>query len=232
MPPQASCCLEKLDVWCLQKLTAEVNQAMTTFPERESEIATLAQNMISGFNANTEIYPTPVIAITEFDTAFKEYQTAQQQAVAAKAACDLAFAAKRKALKALSGIMKSNLRYAEAAVKHSDNSDDKLKLLGWGGPAPANPLRVPGVVRQLDVSRSSSGAVRLHWKAPRGGGRVAAYLVQHFDRDRMVWQTLETVFEPELKLSGQQAGQALECRVVAINRAGEGTPSNTVFVAW
>ncbi len=36
--------------------------------------------------------------------------------------------------------------------------------------------------------------------------------------------------ESEITLSGQERGKEWEYRVIAVNKAGEGTPSNTVMV--
>ena len=36
--------------------------------------------------------------------------------------------------------------------------------------------------------------------------------------------------ESEITLSGQERGKEWEYRVIAVNRAGEGAPSNTVMV--
>jgi hypothetical protein len=60
--------------------------------------------------------------------------------------------------------------------------------------------------------------VFLGWKQPAEGGRVSAYL---------------SACEPAQAgstLVDQPKGKELEYRVIAINKSGEGSPSNTVVV--
>jgi len=200
---------------------------MARFPERESEIVALAQNIIDGFNANPEIYPAPVIPARDIETTLGKLKEAQKQSVAAKAAADLAFANKKAILQELVDQLKFDLRYAESAVKRDDN---KLKLLGWGGPASAGTMPVPGVIRDLEAIRVSPGVVRLTWKRPRGGGKVAAYEVQKFDMSQQMWQNAATAIKPESLLVNQPVDETLQYRVIAVNGTGPGTPSDVVRV--
>ena len=198
---------------------------MTTFIEREVEVTTFAQNLIDGLSANTEIYPTSVIPMANLENSLNKYQVAHKQAVAAKVAAEKAFAAKQAALKDLIGQMKFHLCHVEAAVQRNDY---KLKLLGWGGTAVV--AAVPGVIRELTASRTGSGEVSLSWERPRDGGKVAVYQVEKFDGRKRVWQTVAIALEPEVTLLNQQVGETLEYRVIAINRVGEGSPSNSLLV--
>ncbi len=52
---------------------------MATFPKSEMEIATLAENMISGFTANSEVYPAPVIPVEQLQNVLNELKSAQHQ---------------------------------------------------------------------------------------------------------------------------------------------------------
>jgi hypothetical protein len=70
--------------------------------------------------------------------------------------------------------------------------------------------------------------VLLDWKEPSGGGRVAAYKVQRRKKGDTSWADVGTAIESELTLTGQERGVEWEYRVVAVNKAGEGEPSNTV----
>nr|VFK55578.1 MAG: hypothetical protein BECKTUN1418D_GA0071000_103422 [Candidatus Kentron sp. TUN]VFK56220.1 MAG: hypothetical protein BECKTUN1418F_GA0071002_108214 [Candidatus Kentron sp. TUN]VFK62472.1 MAG: hypothetical protein BECKTUN1418E_GA0071001_108014 [Candidatus Kentron sp. TUN] len=40
---------------------------MPKFPKEEAKVLTLAQEMLDGLNGNTDIYPNPTVATTEFD---------------------------------------------------------------------------------------------------------------------------------------------------------------------
>ena len=61
------------------------------------------------------------------------------------------------------------------------------------------------------------------------GGRVSAYKIQRRNRPEGGWQEAGTAIETESTLVGQPKGVELEYRVIAINKAGEGSPSNTVM---
>jgi hypothetical protein len=44
------------------------------------------------------------------------------------------------------------------------------------------------------------------------------------------WQNVATAIETEATLIDQPKGKELEYRIIAINKLGEGAPSNTVMV--
>jgi len=58
---------------------------------------------------------------------------------------------------------------------------------------------------------------------------VSDYKVQRRERPEGAWQDVATAIETEATLVEQPKGVELEYRVVAINKAGEGLPSNTVM---
>ncbi len=200
---------------------------MVKFPERESEIVALAQNMIDGLNANKELYPAPVIPTTDLETTLNKLKMAQKQQVATKAAAELACAEKKAILKEMVEQLKTDIRYAESIVKRDDN---KLKLLGWGGRAQGNTLAVPGATHTLEATRISPGVVSLSWKQSRNGGKVAAYEVQRFDAVHQMWLNVATAIKPGTMLVNQPVEETLRYRVIPVNKTGAGTASNVVRV--
>jgi hypothetical protein len=54
--------------------------------------------------------------------------------------------------------------------------------------------------------------------------------VQRRERPEGAWQDVATAIETEATLVDQPKGAELEYRVIAINKSGEGSPSNTVMV--
>ena len=64
---------------------------------------------------------------------------------------------------------------------------------------------------------------------PLDGGRVIAYNIQRRNRTDGAWQDVATAIETESTLVDQPKGKELDYRVVAINKAGVGSPSNTVM---
>lgn len=69
--------------------------------------------------------------------------------------------------------------------------------------------------------------MRLDWKEPVDGGDVASYKVQRSE-DGANFTDVGTAVESIIALFEQPTAKKLFYRVVAINRAGEGAPSNTV----
>jgi len=90
-------------------------------------------------------------------------------------------------------------------------------------------LEVPGQARTLEAPRQGEGWIFLDWKAPTDGGKVAAYKVKRRQRPSGPWTDAGMAIESEITLSDQARGEELEYRVIAVNKAGEGEPSNTVM---
>lgn len=200
---------------------------MARFPKAEAEIAVLAQEMATGLTANAAIYPAPPVAPFDLNTLITNYTAARDSLVAAQAAAEQAVTDKDDVLEILTDAMKSDLRYAENTV---DFDDDKLKLIGWGGRKAATELAPPGQARLLEAPRQGEGWVFLDWKAPTDGGKPAAYKVMRRQRPAGAWEDVATAVITEATLVDQTRGLEFEYRIVAINKAGEGEPSNTAMV--
>ena len=199
---------------------------MASFPIKEADIIVLAQDLLSGLNANSGTYPAPPVTVANLQARMSDYITTRDAATAAAAAAQQATAAKTAALNALADDMKADLRYAEITVK---NDDLKLKLLGWAGPKSRATLTVPGQCRNLEAPRQGAGWVFLDWKEPVDGGATTAYKVQRRNRPDGDWLDVATALISEASLVDQPRGQESEYRVLAINKAGSGEASNTVM---
>ena len=70
----------------------------------------------------------------------------------------------------------------------------------------------------------------MDWKAPADGGKPNAYKVMRRERPEGSWQEVATAIDSEATLVEQPRGKELEYRIVAINKSGDGEPSNTVMV--
>jgi len=200
---------------------------MARFPRTEAEILALAEAMITGLTGNAAIYPAPPVAVLDLTAAKTAYITALNAAIAAAAAAEAATTTKDDALDSLVDAMKSDIRYAENTV---DFDDDKLKLIGWAGKKAPTPLAIPGQARLLEAPRQGDGWVFLDWKAPVDGGTPSAYKVMRRERPAGAWEDVATAVITEATLVEQPKGKELEYRIVAVNKAGEGEPSNTEMV--
>ncbi|MBA7506223.1 hypothetical protein ES706_04904 [subsurface metagenome] len=203
---------------------------MARFPITEADVLALAQAMVSGLTGaegSPNVYPSPPVAPAELTALISAYTTAKNAAIAAQAAAEQATADKDDALEDLVDAMKSDIRYAENTV---DFDDDKLKLIGWAGRKAAAPLAVPGQGRLLEAPRQGEGWVFLDWKKPTVGGSVSAYKVMRRERPAGLWAETATAVISEATLVEQPRGKELEYRIIAVNKAGDGEPSNTAMV--
>jgi len=199
---------------------------MAQFPVRENDVVGLAQTLSAGLKTNELVYPTPPVLPDALDDAIAVYVDARDVAVAAQAQAEQHVQEKEAALVDLIEKMKSDLRYAENTVNFDD---DKLKLLGWAGRKAKTPLQAPGQARSLEAPREGEGWLFLDWKEPADGGKVAAYKIQRRQRPDGPWSDVGMAIESEITLTNQERGKEWEYRVIAINKAGEGDPSNTVM---
>ena len=199
---------------------------MARFPKAESDIVALAQAIESGLTANPAVYPAPPVIPVNLTTLINAYTTAKNAAIAAAAIAEAATETKDEALDDLVEAMKSDIRYAENTVNYDD---DKLKLIGWAGRAARTPLAPPGQPRLLEAPRQGEGWVFLDWKAPAEGGTPAAYKIMRRQRPDGPWAEAATAVITEATLVDQQRSAELEYRIIAVNKAGDGEPSNTVM---
>nr|VFJ97264.1 MAG: Fibronectin type III domain-containing protein [Candidatus Kentron sp. H]VFJ97759.1 MAG: Fibronectin type III domain-containing protein [Candidatus Kentron sp. H]VFK03091.1 MAG: Fibronectin type III domain-containing protein [Candidatus Kentron sp. H] len=199
------------------------------FPNAEAKILALGQAMSSGFAAHSDIYPAPPVAVPDFDAAMNAYVMAKEAVLETSAQAKLAMEAKDKALAAFVSDMKTNLRYAENTVNYDDGD---LALIGWSGRRPSSALAPPGQTLSLTSSSRGDDWITLDWKAPEHGGKVAAYKVQRREESSDRWLDVGTAMETAITLSGQEGGGRFVYRVVALNKAGEGEPSNSVLAVF
>ncbi len=180
-----------------------------------------------GTEANPNLdFPAPLrtpIALTSLTTA---YTTARNALTAAQAAAEQATAFKDGKLTELVEGMKTNIRYAENTVNFDD---EKLKVIGWGGRKTPSPLDAPGQTLLLEARSQGEGTVELAWKPPVDGGKPSAYRIIRRERPAGPWADVGTAVITEAVLPDQERGKEFEYRVVAVNKAGEGEPSNTVL---
>lgn len=198
---------------------------MARFPEREAEIKALSQNIVTGLTDNAALYPAPPVTPTDLQAVLDSLITLGDECVAARAAAEQATVTKDAGLEELTDSMRAVLRYAEDTV---DYDDAKLSLLGWGGKAAPTALSPPGQARTLEIPNQGEGWVFLDWKSPSDGGKVASYKIERRERPAGDWTLISMAIETEATLNNQQRGKDWEYRVIAVNKAGEGMPSNTV----
>ena len=200
---------------------------MARFPTRENDVAALANDLINGLTKNSEVFPSPPVPPDELTAALQVYQDAREAAATASGEAKNAYNAKDEALEDLADGLKADLKYAEVTV---NDEEGKLKMIGWGSRSTKKTLQAPEQVLNLEVVRSGKGWIFLDWKDPIGGGEVSAYKVQCSRPEEGLWKNVGTAVETELLVNDQERGVDLLYRVIAINKAGQGDPSNSVRV--
>ncbi len=204
---------------------------MARFPKSEAEIVILAQaiasGMLPGENGANPNFPAPPVTSVNLTTLVTAYTTAKNAAVTAQAAAEQATTAKDTKLTDLVEGMKTDIRYAENTVNFDD---EKLKLIGWGGRKAPTALMPPGQTLLLEAHHQGEGSVSFTWKAPSDGGKPSAYRITRRERPAGPWLDAGTAVVTEASLADQPRGKEFEYRIIAVNKAGEGEPSNTVLV--
>ena len=89
---------------------------------------------------------------------------------------------------------------------------------------------MPGQTCLLEAPKQGAGWLFLDWKKPADGGSINAYKVRRRERPDGAWSEVATAVISESTLVEQPTGKELEYRIIAINKAGDGEPSNTVMV--
>lgn len=197
------------------------------FPIKESAVFELAEEVTAGLAAHPAVYPAPPVPAAELQAAIDAYVAARNQTIANKARYEESVRAKDDALATLKHGLKNDLRYAENTV----NFDDALlKNLGWSGRKAKHRLQPPGQVGSLAATKQFEGFLTLIWQKPIDGGKPAVFKIQRrkVEADG-TWSDIAAALETEISLQDQPRGVELEYRVLAINKAGEGPPSNTVM---
>ena len=200
---------------------------MPRFPKKEADIAALAEWLWRGLFGNRPVYPQPPVHPISLRFKAIIYSRYRENLIAKQAVAEAATTVKNEALEDLTEAMKADIRYAENTVNFDDN---KLNLIGWSGRKSRRPLTPPGQARLLEALRQGEGWVFLDWKKPADGGRPAAYKVMRRERPAGPWEDVATAVITEATLVDQPRSAELEYRIVAVNKAGDGEPSNTAMV--
>lgn len=196
------------------------------FPNTESKIIALAQKMISGFTNNPN-FPAPPVTSAQLQARLDATNNSSIAQVSAMAAAKQATDAKQADFDSMIADMKTMLHYAEDTVQ---GDDSKLSEVGWGGRAEPHALEIPGQPRLLEALEQGAGWLTLDWKKPADGGAPASYRIERRDLSEGggAWKLAGMAVDTEITLNNQTRGKEFEYRVIAVNKTGDGGPSNTV----
>lgn len=198
---------------------------MSTFPDKESEVTTLATTMIGGLTNNTGIFNNTPVLPAAIQTALTDFNDADTAATQAQSIAQQRTGDKVAALKILIGLLRQVLNYAENIP---NITDAQLKLLGWGKPSARKPLEMPGQCANFVLVSLNGNLADFDWSRPRGGGKPAGYKLMKRAVGSTEW-TLHDVATRDEDETTLPTGH-WEVAVVAFNDAGTGPLSNSVTV--
>ena len=201
----------------------------TKFPKSEAEIMKLAQNMISGFTDNPTVFPAPPFTPTQQQTRLTAVKTKINDVVQKTAEKEQAVDDKDAEMLAMTEEMKECIGYAEYVTK---GDDAKLKLIGWSGRAEPQKQLPPGQPRGFEIVEQGAGWVHFDWKDAKGaeaGGAVQMYkLLARPLKSAGDMKEIGASVVSEITLTDQPRGVETEYAVVAVNKAGQSQPSNSI----
>ena len=200
---------------------------MAHFPFTHAEIMALAGEIKAGMTDRPDVYPAPTVDLADFAAKIDLFWQKDAAFIQANAAKLAATDERKEVLADLKTMIRKQLRYAENVTGFDDA---KLKIIGWADKHPRTSA-APGQVLQLKATEQGTDYVVLNWQAPQEGGKPAAYkILRRDDSETGTWMIAGTSFKTTIKLTDQLRHIDLEYKVTAINKTGEGAPSNTIMV--
>jgi len=201
---------------------------MPRFPDTDAELIALTQKLIAGLRENSD-FPSPPVSSSDLQNRLDAYIGLCDAQTATQAAAEQATDAKSVGREELAADVKADLHYADYAV---DGDDAKLTMLGWGARSPHTPISAPGQPLKFHIARSGLGTAKASWKRPVNGGPAVCYMIKMraSGGGEGSWVSAGTFFKVEVELTNLERGKDVEFHVVALNRAGESLPSNSVTV--
>ncbi len=202
--------------------------AKRKFPTTQDGIMMLAQEMMSGFAKNPTVFPNPPIDVAAQGTRLNSTQGSINNVVAAEATRKSATQTKDGEIGLLSDEMKENIEYAEFIAQ---GDDAILKLISWSARAAPQKQQPPTQARLFEIIKFGAGWFKADWKDPIGGGRVEMYKIlrRELNAGGDMKEAGSSVIS-EATLVDQPRGVELEYTVIAVNKAGESEPSNSVTI--
>jgi len=196
------------------------------FPEREADVIALAWRMIEWLERNPELAADAPFTAAALRAKIDQYEQTKAASADAEARSRAAHARQDDSVIELEKELAAQLSYVEVDVR---GRPERLSGLGWGGRPGATDREPPGAVRDVAAERQGDTSVVLAWRPPVDGGPAAEYRVQR----RTIggaWEWVATAADNDCFLSDQPWGVEFDLRVIAVNKAGAGPPSEVVTV--
>lgn len=198
------------------------------FPGTQTGKIALAQEMANGFEENAGVYPAPPTSVAAQKARIASVQAKKNAVTQADATKRAAVKALEDEIELMEDEMTENIDYAELVSK---GDDAKLRLISWSGRAAPKAQEKPGQPRVLEIVKQGAGWVQLDWKEPIDGGSVQSYrIMRRAVKEGGDMSEAGSSIVSDAILVEQTRGVELEYAVVAINKAGESEPSNSIMI--
>ena len=196
------------------------------FPENEADILKLAQRLVEEMERDPERWRDAPVSAAELRAQIEVIRKLAAESAEAERRSLEAQIAKDESLRHVKEVLGEHLMFTEVDV---DGQPERLSGLGWGGRPGATDRELPAQVRDLTVRKMGDSSVALRWRPPHDGGPAAEYRMQ---RRRLggPWEYVATAVDNHCILFDQPCGIEFDVRVVAVNKAGAGEPSDSITV--
>lgn len=202
---------------------------MARFPTDEKGILAQARRTNTGLQNNPTTFPNPPEAPADVKKDIDAYDAKDAEIQAAQALLTRLFEEKSEIVQRVARKTKDNIAYGEIVAK-GDNAI--LEEISWSTRAAPKELQKPGQCRNFEIISQGDGWFVVDWKEPKDGGKPASYIVLRSEDGGQNWVEVKTAVVSEATLVNQPSGKKLIYQVVAINRAGQGMPSNIVTISF
>jgi len=204
---------------------------MPKFPKSEPQIMALVYRMVIGYTAHRADFPrVPPPSRMKLFFKGREYLSARQALIEARAKLQIASKIKSEKLSELKSIMTRSLQKAQV---DTTANPEKLKLIGWDVKSASKPTRIPEQPTNLIAIHKQDRVVDLKWKKPVNGGAVGNYVIERSclnANQSNRWTFTAISYDCRINLTNQPKGILLEYHVRASNHIGQSSPSNSVTI--
>ena len=198
------------------------------FPGTINGKMALAQDMVHGFEENTDVYTKPPIDVAAQKARITSVQGKINAVTQMEAALKAARQDRDDEIDLMEDEMGENIDYAEFVAK---GDDAKLRLISWSGRAEPQKLEKPGQSKLLEIVKQGAGWFKCDWKDPSEGGKVQVYkIMRRVVKDGGDMKEAGSSLVSEASIFDQPRGVELEYAVVGVNKAGESEPSNSITI--
>jgi len=200
---------------------------MPIYPTTEAGKIILGHQLIAGLTADSALDDESPVDSAALQTRLTSFLAKRDASTAAAAASKTATRDKNSELGLYDLDMKQILDFLEMKSRTDPGLLDRF---GLGEESERHQTGAPGQPRTLEAPAQGNAFLFLDWKEALDGDEPTHYRVLRRQLPDGRQEDVGSTNISEITLSGQPRGVELEYCVIAVNKAGESAPSNTVSV--